>query len=78
VLGHGFMRLFQGAILFRMRGMADPPSLGKRRFAWVTANTELFTAHYGEISPGRRRAGRLFKRSDAVDGLLQPVDRNNL
>jgi hypothetical protein len=23
------MRLFQGAILFRLRGMADPPSLGE-------------------------------------------------
>jgi hypothetical protein len=49
-LGHGFMRLFQGAILFRLRGMADPPSLGNTRVALVTGSTGLFTAHYAAMT----------------------------
>jgi hypothetical protein len=49
-LGQGFMRLFQGAILFRLRGMADPPSLGNTRVALVTGATELFTEHYATMA----------------------------
>lgn len=80
-LGHGFMRLFQGAILFRLNGMVYPPSLGKTRPVLVTANSKLFTAHYA-MKPrangpsGRQR--RLFKGPDFIDGLFEPIHGNDL
>ena len=58
-LGHGFMRLFQGAILFRSRGMADLTSLGNTSVAWVTSNTRLFTEHYAAPAAKTPRNRRL-------------------
>jgi hypothetical protein len=58
-LGHCFVRLFQGAILFRSRGMADLTSLGNTSVAWVTSNTRLFTEHYAAPAAKMLRKRRL-------------------
>jgi len=38
----------------------------------------IFTAHYGTSSAARTPEPRLFERADPVDGLFDPLDRNDL
>ncbi len=39
---------------------------------------EIFTGHYGVQDARERRTSRLLKRANPVDGLFDPLDRNDL
>lgn len=39
---------------------------------------EIFTGHYGTAGAPKRPKPRLFERADPVDGLFDPLDRNDL